>query len=406
MKDIVVVGGGHAAGQLVDCLRKEGHEGSITLVGEEPQLPYQRPPLSKKYLTGELAVERVLFRPRAVYEKNEIDLRLGRRVEHIDRDAATVTLSDGETLRWDGLALTTGARVVTLPLPGVDLEGVFYLRTLADVDALRAHCAAEADMVVVGGGYIGLEVAASGRKMGMNVTVLEAADRVMARVAGAPLSGYYQSLHQRHGVDIRCGAQVSALVGDGEKVAAVKTADDETFPADVVVIGIGIQPNVELATAAGLACDNGIVVDDCAVTEDERIVAAGDCTFHPSRIYGRSHRLESVHNALEQARSAAAALCGRRTAYDQVPWFWSDQYDVKLQIAGVCAGHDDIVARGRPEDDKFCLFYLRGGTLIACDAVNSPAEFMAARKLVGADAAGDIDPDALADPDFPLKSLL
>ena len=406
MSNVVVIGAGHASGQLVDSLRREGHEGSITLVGEEPHLPYQRPPLSKKYLTGELPVERVLFRPAAVYEKNDVTLKLGVRAESIDRESQSVLLSDGTTLAWDGLALTTGARVMKLPVEGADLDGVCYLRTLADVDALRERCEPGGNLVIVGGGYIGLEVAASGRKLGMNVTVVEMAPRVMSRVVAEEVSAFYQGLHAQNGVDIQCEKQVAAIEGDGTQVTGVTTADGSVIPADVVVIGIGVRPNVELAQEAGLECSNGIVVDDCARTQDPRIVAAGDCTFHPNAIYGRSLRLESVHNALEQARCAAASLCGASKPYDQVPWFWSDQYDVKLQIAGVCQGYDDVVVRGDPNTSKFSVFYLREGRLVATDAVNSPAEFMAAKKLIATENAKGIDVDLLANPDFALKSLL
>lgn len=399
----MIIGAGHAAGQAVASLRSGGHEGSITLIGEEPYIPYQRPPLSKAFLAGELGIERVYFKPPEFYDTAKADLRLGTLVNKIDRASKSLTLSDGETLAYDKLLLTTGSRVRKLNCPGADLEGVTYLRTIDDVEIIKKYFAPGKTVIIVGAGYIGLEVAAVARKHGLNVKVIEMEDRVLARVTSPEVSQFFHDVHTDAGVEIHYGQAVSAFEGDGQ-VRKVITQSGDTFDADLVVAGIGILPNIELAEAAGLACENGIVVDEFARTDDEAVFSAGDCTNHPSKVYGRRIRLESVHNALEQAKSAASAMCGTLKEYDQVPWFWSDQYDLKLQIAGLSQGYDEVVVRGDPSARKFAAFYLKDGVLIAVDAVNSAPEFMLSKKLI-ADKAS-VAPERLADTSISIKEIM
>ena len=399
----VVVGAGHAAGQAAATLRSKGFKGRIILIGEESYAPYQRPALSKAFLSGDITLERLYFKPSAYYEKNDIELILDTIVTQLDRQKKTITLSDGREIAYDKALLATGSRVRTIPLPGADLPGVFYLRTIADVEGIRAACAKGSKIIIVGGGYVGLEVAASTKKLGLDVTVLEAESRVMARAVGQEVSDFFETLHAEEGVSIKTGQAVTALEGDG-KLERVVCADGTVLQADVAVIGVGIIPNQELAAQAGLAVDNGVVVDAYCRTADPDIFAAGDCTNHPNGIFERRLRLESVHNALEQAKTAAAAMCGTLTVYDQVPWFWSDQYNVKLQIAGLSQGYDEIVVRGDPSARKFAAFYLKEGVLIATDAINAVPEYMMSRKLIAAHAR--IAPERLADMSIPMKSMI
>ncbi|MFP4003898.1 MAG: NAD(P)/FAD-dependent oxidoreductase [Alphaproteobacteria bacterium] len=397
----LIIGGGQAAAQAVASLRQGGYAGPLVLIGEEAFLPYQRPPLSKKFLAGELERERLLIRPEAFYEG--VDWRPGLRVEAIDRKAKRATLSGGGSVPYEKLLLATGSRVRTLPIPGTELENVHYLRTIADVEAIRADLAGAKRLVVVGGGYIGLEAAAVCRKLGLEVTVLEMEARVMSRVTAPVMSEFFEAVHAGEGVDIRTGVRVAAIEG-GARAERVLSADNEAFPADLVVIGAGIVPNQELAAEAGLACDDGILVDDGAHTGDADIFAAGDCTRFPcAAAEGRLVRLESVQNAIDQAKTAAASMCGRRSPYVEVPWFWSDQYDLKLQIGGLSQGHDACVLRGAPESRRFAAFYLKGGRVIAVDAVNSPPEYLVGRKLVAARA--EVPPERLADTSVPMKEL-
>jgi 3-phenylpropionate/trans-cinnamate dioxygenase ferredoxin reductase subunit len=398
---IVVVGASHAAVQAIDTLHREGHDGAVVLVGAEREPPYNRPPLSKKYFTGELARERLQLRSAQFYEQGHIALRLGVRATAIDRAAQRLRLSDGSELAWDKLLLCVGSRARRLDVPGADLPGIHYLRTIADVDAIRASLSAARRLVVVGAGYIGLEAAASARHLGLEVTVLEAADRPMQRVVCPALSEFYRARHEREGVRIHCNVAVSAFAGDG-RVRSVVCGDRE-FPAEVVIVGVGIAPDVTLAAAAGLKCDNGIWVDESCRTSDPNVYAAGDCTNHPSVHYGRRVRLESVDNAVEQGRVAAASLCGKEARHDHVPWFWSDQYDIKLQIAGLSQGHDRIVVRGQPDSGHFAIYYLREGELIAVDAVNSPKDFMNGRRWIMERRRPDLE--KLADPAVDLKTL-
>jgi 3-phenylpropionate/trans-cinnamate dioxygenase ferredoxin reductase subunit len=406
VEQILIVGAGQAAVQASDTLRRKGFKGALTLVGAEPYLPYQRPPLSKKYLSGALERERLLIRPAQFYAEQGIETLLGRRAEGIDREHRKVRLDDGSVLGYDTLLLATGSHPRQITAPGANLAGVHYLRNIADVDGIRVELAPERRMVIVGGGYIGLEVAATARELGLEVTVLEMADRVMNRVTCCEVSSFYANEHTRHGVRIVCNARVQAFVGGGspERVRAVVCEDGSEYPADIVLVGVGVVPTDDLAQAAGLECSNGIVVDQHCRTSDPHIFAAGDCTSHPNIHYGRRMRLESVDNAFEQATTAALNMLGTPTPHDKVPWFWSDQYDLKMIIVGLCTGHDQVVLRGAPASRSFSACYLYRGELVAVDTVNNPKDQMAARKLVAARARPD--PAKLADPSVALKDCL
>ena len=394
---VVIVGAGQAGAQVAISLRQLGFAGAIVLLGDEDAPPYQRPPLSKAYLSGEMALERTLIRSPAYYAKSAIDLRAGSRVERILR-AERALVVGGRELPYDVLVLCTGTRARRLGLPGEDLEGVFYLRTLADSDRIRAAARPGRRAVIIGGGYIGLEVAASLTKLGCTVRVVEALDRVMNRVVAPPVSAFFAGEHAAHGVEILTGTAVAALAG-ARAVEAVIGHDGRSLPADLVVIGIGAVPNDELARAAGLALDNGVLVDDCGRTSDPLIFAAGDLTNHPNALFGRRLRLESVHNAMAQAKAVAQAIAGRPQAYADVPWFWSDQYDLKLQIAGVGDPDDELILRGDPARRSFSALHLRAGRLVAIDCVNRGGDFLAAKKLI---AAGRSARRSWADPEVPL----
>jgi 3-phenylpropionate/trans-cinnamate dioxygenase ferredoxin reductase component len=405
-QQIVIAGGGQAAVQTVDTLRRKGFTGKLTLVGDEPWLPYQRPPLSKKYLAGALERERLLIRPAPYFSEHHVQVHAGTRVIEIERREQRVRLDDGALLPYDALVLATGSRPRPLAAPGAELAGVHLLRTVADAERIRAECGRGRRMVVIGGGYIGLEVAATAHELGLDVTVLEMAERVMNRVTCGQLSAFYQAEHARHGVRILCNEKVRALAGDARtaRVRAVLTENGAEHPADLVVVGVGVLPAEELAAAAGLSCDNGIVVDEYCRTSDAAIWAAGDCANHPSPHYGRRLRLESVDNAFEQGTTVAHNLLGAPTTHDRVPWFWSDQYDLKLIIVGVCQGYDTLLTRGSAAARSFSLCYLRAGELIALDSVNAPRDQMAARKLIAAHAHPN--PDKLADPAIALRDTL
>lgn len=380
---VVIVGAGHAAGQAAASLRQEGYEGAITMIGNEPYIPYQRPPLSKKFLAGEIGIDRVYFKPPEFYEKENVTVKLDTRVTEIDRKTKTVHTDQGETLTYSKLLLTTGSRVRELNLPGFDLDGVFYLRNVGDVEGIQSYFNKGGKCVIVGGGYIGLEVAAVAAKHGIDVTVLEMAPMVMARVVDPIVSRFYERVHKEEGVKILTGAAVSGFEGKDGQLTKVTCADGTAHEADFVVVGVGILPNVELAVEANLKVENGIAVDECCRTSDPDIYAAGDCTNHPNPLLGERLRLESVHNALEQAKTAAAAICGKEKPYAQIPWFWSDQYDLKLQIVGLSAGYDQAVVRGNPEEGRsFAVFYLKEGRLIAVDAINRAPEFMMSKQLI------------------------
>lgn len=399
---LVIVGGGQAAAQTVQSLRQQNFSGAITLIGDEPHPPYQRPPLSKKFLAGELTRERLWLRPTSFYADKGVSLELERRVEEVELASRRVRLDDGRAVAYDRLLLATGSRVRRLGIPGADLAGVHYLRTIDDAEAILADLKPGARVVLVGAGYIGLEVAASARGRGHEVTVLEAADRAMARTVGNEVAVFYDACHRSAGVAIHYGAAVAALRG-ATSVTGVETTDGRVFACDVVVVGIGIVPNTELAAAAGLPCDNGILVDEHARTVDPHVVAAGDCTNQPHALLGRRVRLESVPNAIHQAKVAAATLVGAPTPPAEVPWFWSDQYDLKLQIAGLSGGYDATVVRGDPALRSFAVFYLQQGSLLAVDAVNSPREFMAGKKLIASRAR--VSAETLRDPSVDLAGL-
>jgi 3-phenylpropionate/trans-cinnamate dioxygenase ferredoxin reductase subunit len=377
----VIVGASHAAAQLSASLRLEGWGDDILVVGDEPYLPYQHPPLSKTFLSGDKTVTDLYIRPAAFYEKNNIRFRHAR-VTAIDREQQRLTLDDGTSLAYAKLALCLGARVRKAGLPGEELAGVHYLRTIADVQGIQPEVVAGRRAVIIGGGYIGLETAASLRKQGMAVVVVEMADRILQRVTAPELSEFYSRIHREEGVSLHTGISVTALAG-AARVERVVCANGVEFPADLVIIGVGVVPNVELAQAAGLAVDNGITVDEFARTNDPHIVAAGDCANHFNPIYQRRLRLESVPNAGDQAKAAAASLCGLKKPYQSLPWFWSDQYDLKLQIAGLSQGYDQMIMRGNPGSSRsFAAFYLKNGQLIAADCINRPQEFLLAKKLI------------------------
>ena len=400
---IVIVGGGHAAGQAAASLRQEGYAGRIVVLGEEPHPPYQRPPLSKQYLAGEYGLEKVHLRPPRFYESKDIEVRCGVRVEGVDAKASTVICADGESICYEKLLLATGARARTLAIAGSDLAGIHTLRTIADVDAIREQFKPGRRIAIVGGGYIGLEVAAVAVGHGLQATVLEMEERILKRVATEWTSAFYARCHAESGVDIRCGAEVRAFEGEGDQLCAVVCGDGERVEADLAIVGVGIEPNVELAREAGLRCDDGIVVDEYTRTSDPNVHAVGDCANHPNPLLERRLRLESVPNAMEQSRVAAANLAGQRKPYAAVPWFWSDQYDMKLQMAGFPREDDDCVMRGEARARQFARFYFRSGKLAAAEAVNCAREFMAARQLIGKTVAGF---ERLADPATDLKAVL
>lgn len=400
----IVIGASHAAAQLAPSVRRHGWDGRIVVVGDEPYLPYHSPPLSKGYLSGEKAFHDIQIRSQDSYEKADIHFTLGVRAEAINRDTKTVTLDNGEDMHYQKLALAVGARPRKIPLPGSEKEGVFYLRNIEDADQIRRYIGHGKHAVIIGGGYIGLEVAASLRRAGMAVTVLEALPRVLARVTTDQISAFYQRIHGEEGVEIVVAAVVERIEG-GDAVESVACADGKSYPADVVIIGIGVLPNIELAEAAGLDVDDGIVVDEFARTSDPDIVAAGDCSWHYNPIYERHIRLESVQNANEQASVAAATICGKLEPYRALPWFWSDQYDLKLQIAGLSQGYDEAIIRGKIDSGRsFASFYLLEGQLLAVDAVNKPQEFMLSKRIIK--DALDVDLSGLADENVALKDLI
>ena len=403
MSGMLIIGAGLAGLTVAETLRTEGYEGSITLIGNEAHAPYQRPPLSKGYLLGETREAQLTMRPPELLAKKNIDLKVGIGATAIDRAAKRITFSDGSTLAYDGLALCTGSRLRPLPLAGAAWQGVHGLRGLDDAKAIAAALEAARKVVIIGGGLIGLEVAAVARTKNKEVTVLEAADRLMARVVAPLISRFYLDLHGSHGVDVVLGAMVSELVGNDGRIAAVRTRDGREFAADLVLVAIGIIPNAELAQAAGLQVDGGIVVDACGRTSDPAIAAAGDCTARRLED-GSLRRLESVQNALEQGKSAATALLGRERPFNAAPWFWSDQYDVKLQMLGLSAGFDQVVTRGDATGRKFSAYYYKAGKLIAIDSLNQPADHMNGRKLF--DKGRSPTPEQAADTAFDLGSLL
>ena len=400
MSGVVIIGAGHAAGQAAASLRQAKYDGDITIVGDEAHIPYQRPPLSKAYLKGEQTADKVYLRADSFYADRDITMKLSTTATAIDTAAKTVALSTGETLSYDHLLISTGSRPRKLSIEGSDLPGIHYLRTMDDVDGLREGMRPDANLVIVGGGYIGLEVAAVGRELGLNVHVLEMEERILQRVTTSEMSAYYHQLHEGRGVHIHTSTAVTGFAGDGKVEAVI--CGDQRFAADLVIVGIGIIANTELAEAAGIHCDNGIVVDEHCRTSDPFVYAAGDCTNHPNPLLERRLRLESVPNAMDQARVSTANMLGDEKTYAAIPWFWSDQYELKLQMVGFSADGDSQVLRGDMASNQFAVFYLKDGLVVAADAVNSPKEFMLCKQLVGKLA----DPALLADPESDLKALL
>lgn len=400
-RGLVVIGGSYAAAQVAASARQAGYQEPIRILSEERHLPYQRPPLSKAFLTDPGNDSQPL-RAEAFYREQGIALELDARVVAIDRAARQVRTA-GAAVPYDRLVLATGARPRRLECEGNELDGVCLLRTIEDARAIKQRLASAAAVAIIGGGFIGLEVAASCAKLGKAVTVIEALPRLMSRALPALLGDWFAARHRAHGVDLRMGSAVRKLRGEQGKVRAVVLSDGTEVPADLVIAGIGVVPNEELAAAAGLSCANGVVVDRHGRTQDPDIFALGDCSRHPSRYCDTPLRLESVQNAMDQARAAGATLAGKETPYDAVPWFWSDQYDLKLQMAGLSAGHDAHAVRGSMDEGKFSVYYLRQGRLIGVDSVNRPGDHMLARKLVAACCA--LTPAQAADAAFDLKAL-
>ena len=398
----VIIGASHAAAQLSVSLRQDGWGGEIIMIGDEPHLPYHRPPLSKTFLSGDKRIQDLLIRPATFYEKQQIQFIHGH-VVSIDRERKILDLADGSRITYDKLALCTGARVRKLDIEGSDLKGVYYVRNAADIEAIQQHIQSAKHAVMIGGGYIGLETAASLRKQGIQVSLLETAPRILQRVTAPELSSFYTRIHKEQGVNIYTDISVERLVGSTQ-VQGVLCSDGKTIAADLVIVGIGVQPNSEFAQAAGIEVNNGIVIDAYGRTNDPDIVAAGDCTSHFNVHYQRQLRLESVPNANEQAKVAAATLCGKSKPYSALPRFWSDQYDIKLQIAGLNHGYDQLVIRGDLQNsNSFAAFYFKNKQLIAADCINRPLEFMLSKKIINDNI--QIDPAQFADESIDLKQL-
>ncbi|MDX1561325.1 MAG: FAD-dependent oxidoreductase [Gammaproteobacteria bacterium] len=402
-QQLLIVGGGQAAAQAAQTARQSGYDGKITIVGEEPCLPYQRPPLSKKFLADEVGRERLNLKPETFYSSRDIELRLDTRVDALDIGRSRIGLADGSDLAYTELLLATGSEPRRLDVPGADLAGIHYFRSIADVEAIKPSLANGARLVIVGGGYIGLEVAAVAIAAGVEVTVLEFADRVMGRSVCREVSAFYADYHRSKGVDLRVSTEVKAFHGDGQ-VREVETASGEKFGCDIAIVCVGITPCVDLAARAGLDIDDGIAVDPYARTSAAKVFAAGDCTSHPHPWVGRRIRLESVQNAIEQGKAAGASIAGDAHAFDAIPWFWSDQYDLKLQIVGLSPGFDQIVIRGDTDDGQFSVFYLKNGHAIAVDSINDPRTFIAAKSLLA--SKPKLPPTAIADRDCDLAALV
>ena len=400
---VVVIGGGQAAGQLVASLRQEGYEDRITIICDEPHLPYQRPPLSKQYLKGEVPADKVPLRPLAFYETKQIEVLCGHHALGFDSNQQQVVCNNEISIPYDDLVLATGSKPIPLSVPGADLKNVFLFRTLDDVDAIRAQLNEPRKIAIVGGGYIGLEVAASCISLGHQVTVIELEDRVLKRVATPMMSQFYQDLHTERGVTLHLNKKVEQMLGDDSgAVRSIKLSDGELVDVDIVIVGIGIRPVTDLAEEQNLEVDNGIVVNERCRTKSSHVYAIGDCTNHPNPLLDRRIRLECVPNAMEQARVAAQNIVGKDATYASYPWFWSDQYELKLQMTGLLHDHDDMVVRGNMENHTFSVFYLRQGKLISADAVNTPRDFMAAKQLLGK----TVDTSELADPEADLKEII
>lgn len=403
MTKIVIIGGGHAAAQAATSLKQKKFDGDVTLVTDEAAIPYQRPPLSKAYLSGDLAAERLPILRETAYEQAGVDVKLNTRATKIYRDHKKVALSTGQTLVYDKLLLAVGGHARKLSCPGSDLDGIHYVRTVADTDRLRPEFDTAKRVLVVGGGYIGLEIAAVARKAGKEVVVLEAMDRILARVVAPEVSEFYSDLHTSEGVEIHTNQMVTEIVGT-DRVEAVITKDGNRFEGDLIIAGIGLIANTELAEEADLElAPMGIRVNEFCQTNDPDIYAVGDVTWHHNPMYDREMRLESVQNAVDQAKVAISHMVGDEVPYDALPWFWSDQYGLKLQIAGLSTGFDTVVTRGNPAERSVAFFYLQDGHLIAADCVGRIGEFMQAKKLIPSKVK--IDPTLLADDSRPIKEI-
>ena len=400
MAGMVIIGCGQAGGQAAASLRQEKYEGPITMIGQEPYIPYQRPPLSKQYLSGEQEKEKLSLRQESFYSEKEINLMLETSVLSLDPHKKELQLEKGETVTYDKLLIATGGRPRKLEVDGHTLKGIHYLRNIDDVDAIKTQMSISQNLVIVGGGYIGLEVASVAIKKGLTVSILEMESRILERVTTEEMSAFYHQLHTDEGVNILTSTQAKAFKGS-ETVGSVVCGDHE-IPADLVIVGIGILPNTEMAEAAGLETNNGLVVDEHCRTSNEHIFAAGDCTNHPNPILNRRLRLESVPNAMEQGRVAASNMLGGSKSYASMPWFWSDQYEHKLQMVGFSKDSDQSIIRGDMASKSFTVFYLKDDSIIAADSVNNPKEFMASKQLVGKKASIE----ALADTSIELKTLI
>ena len=400
MAGMVIIGCGQAGGQAAASLRQEKYEGPITMIGSEPYIPYQRPPLSKQYLSGDQEKEKLSLRQESFYSGKEIELILGSEALSIDSSSKEVKLATGDSLPYDKLLIASGGRPRKLAIEGHALDGIHYLRTIDDVDAIRTQMEKKQHMVIVGGGYIGLEVASVAVKKGLSVSVLEMEERILERVTTEEMSSFYNQLHSDQGVEIHTSTQVTAFKGDHQIECVI--CGEKEIKADIVVVGIGILPNVEIAETAHLDIDNGILVDEHCRTSDKFIFAAGDCTNHPNPLLGRRLRLESVPNAMEQGRVAASNMLGGEKIYSAMPWFWSDQYEHKLQMVGFSKESEQSVIRGDIASKCFTIFYLKDNLIVAADAVNNPKEFMASKQLVGK----EIPVDSLANANIELKTLI
>ncbi len=399
----IIIGASHAAAQLSASLRLEGWLGEILVIGDEPSLPYHRPPLSKAFLAGDKAKDDLLIRPQAFYDKNSVVFKTAL-VTSIDKKDQSVTLDSGESLHYDKLAICTGARVRKICFPGSDLAGIHYLRNVADVERIQQATKKSKRVVIIGGGYIGLETASALNKMGMDVTVLEMASRILHRVTAPQLSSFYMRVHSEEGVKIHTNSVMTEMRGNAQ-VEEVLCEDGSVYPADIVIIGIGVIPNIELAQQADIATNDGILIDHFCRTNAPNIYAAGDCTNFFNNHYERRMRLESVPNASEQAKVVASSICGGNREYVSLPWFWSDQYDLKLQIAGLNAGYDQVLIRGDSDNGRsFAAFYLKDRKLIAADCVNRPQEFMLSKKVISQSV--EVDPERLVNESIGVKELL
>mgnify|MGYP000557212324 FL=1 len=400
--DVVIIGAGHAGGMTAISLRQQKYQGSITLIGEEDYLPYQRPALSKGFLAGETEEKSLYLKSQDYFDKNNIRIIRNHKIVDIDRNNKTVILEDRKKIEYEKLVIATGSVVNKLNTSSRE-TGLYYLRTIGDSLKIRERLRNKNKMAIIGAGYIGLEIASIAIKKNLDVTIMELENEVMSRVVSSEVSNFLQNKHQSEGVEFKLNTSVTDIEDQGKQKRII-CSDGSVLSTDLVVIGVGIKPNIELAHSSGLECDNGIIVDDNGQTSDDHIFAVGDCSNHPNNILKQRLRLESVQNAVEQAKSVAAGISGNHRPYHQVPWFWSDQYNIKLQIAGISQHHDRRVIRGSPEEEKFAVFYQKDKCLIAVDAINSPKEFVTGKKLI--ERQTEIPLELLQDMNFDLKEMV